>query len=303
VYLGEALDNVIKAAVAGSKEAPSPAKQPLSHANDQLPDYERDQTDRNRTSPFAFTGNKFEFRAVGSSQNVAIPMTAVNAATACALQDMNKQIQDLISGGSARLEAVKTVTKVTIEKHIRAVYNGDGYVGSWVTDAEKRGMQNWRTTPEAFENVDLKALYVRAGVFSESECESRKEVALETYVKCKLIEFRTVCELAQRHVFPSAQKTLARLGQAAAIAGTGSVFKEEADRMAVLSKTLMEKVQKLKAEMEHPLNDLQQEANFYGKVADQTMSELRAAADELEGLCAEEDWTLPSYNDLLFKQC
>jgi glutamine synthetase len=268
-----------------------------------LPDYERDQTDRNRTSPFAFVGNKFEFRAVGSSQNVAIPMTAVNAATAMAIADMNEEIEKKVADGSSARDALKEVTKKTLEKHLRIVYNGDGYTGSWVEEAERQGLQNWRSTAEAFENVDLKELYVKAGVLTEAECDSRKEVALETYVKCKLIEFRCICDMAQRNVFPSAQRTVARLSQAAQGLGGENVFKEEAQKVADLSKTLMDKVVELREHIQHKTESLQEEANHISKVVDQTMSELRAAADDLEGLCAAEDWTLPGYHELLFQQC
>jgi glutamine synthetase len=304
IYLGDALDNIVKAVCAGATQTEAPAKAELSHVNERLPDYERDQTDRNRTSPFAFTGNKFEFRAVGSSQNVAIPMTAVNSATACALQDMNKEIKKLVEGGQDAKEAVKAVTKTTLEKHLRIVYNGDNYVGSWVEEAERQGLQNWRSTPEAFENVDLKELYVRAGVLSAGECESRKEVALETYVKCKMIEFRCICDMVQKHVFPSVQKTLARLTQASKSMPDGdNAFQAEIEKIAPLSKALMEKLKALKTGMEHKSDTLQQEANHIHKVLDQNMAELRAVADELEELCAAEDWTIPTYTDLLFKQC
>jgi len=158
--------------------------------------------------------------------------------------------------------------------------------------------------PEAYENVDLKQLYVRCGVLSEAECESRKEVALESYVKQKNIEFKCICEMARKHVFPSAQKTLARLNQAAQSAeGNDAIFKSEAKKVSTLTNTLMQKVSELTADMEHKSDSLQEEANHVLHKADPRMSELRAAADELEVLCAHEDWTLPTYTDLLFKQC
>jgi len=297
VYLGDALENVVKAALAGGKVESKPAPADLSNCSDLLPNYERDQTDRNRTSPFAFTGNKFEFRAVGSSQNSAIPMTAVNAATARALEDMNKEIEAIIATGKTAPDAVKAVTIGVLEKHKRIIYNGDGYTGDWVTEAKKRGLQNWKNTPEAYENVDLKKLYVPAGVLTDAECESRKEVALETYVKCKTIEFRVIIELAQRHVFPSAQKTLARLQ------ACGTCFKADSDKVEALAKTVVAKVEQLKKNMDTKCESLQKEANHICAVTDVTMAELRAAADALEGLCAKEDWTLPSYHDLLWKQC
>merc|ERR1719277_2891154 len=120
---------VLKSEMEEKKAKPKLMKKPSNHmvTSARLPQHTRDSTDRNRTSPFAFTGNKFEFRAVGSSQNVSIPMTAVNSATACALQDMNEEVRKMVEGGKPTLEAVQAVTKSTLEKHLRIVYNGDNY--------------------------------------------------------------------------------------------------------------------------------------------------------------------------------
>ena len=137
---------------------------------------------------------------------------------------------------------------------------------------------------------------------SEEGVDARKEVALESYVKYKMIEFRTMCELVQRHVFPSSAKTLVRLGQTLSVAAHPRL-KAEVDKVAGLQKTLLEKVDELRKHMEHECDDLQKEATHIAEKTEVTMTELRVAADALEDLCAAEDWTLPSYHDLLFKQC
>lgn len=269
-----------------------------------LPQYERDQTDRNRTSPFAFTGNKFEFRAVGSTQNVSVPMTALNSATASALMDMNAAVDAKIAAGMGKKKAVCEVTTETLIAHQRIIYNGDNYENEWVVEAEKRGLQNWRTTPAALVNVDQAKLYCRAGVMSEKEVDSRKEVALENYVKSKLIEFRSVVDLARRHVFPSSQKTIARLGAACAVAA-GARVKAELAMLGGLQGQLLTKIDELLANVAklEALGELEKEATFAADVCDATMAELRAVCDNLEELCAAEDWTIPTYHELIFKQC
>jgi glutamine synthetase len=285
------------------KETTEEKRQALTtFANERLPHYERDHTDRNRTSPFAFTGNKFEFRAVGSSQNVAVPMTAVNSAVAMLLREMNAQVKAKVEGGLKMQDALRTVAMEALTKHKRIIYDGDNYMGDWVIEAEKRGLQNWRNTPAAFAGVDMKEVYCKAGVMSEEGVDARKEVALESYVKCKMIEFQTMCELVQRHVFPSSAKTLVRLGQTLSVAANPRL-KAEVDKIAGLQQTLLQKVDELRTHMEHQCDDLQKEATHIAEKTEVTMTELRVAADALEDLCAAEDWTLPSYHDLLFKQC
>ena len=269
----------------------------------QLPTLRRDRTDRNRTSPCAFVSNKFELRAVGSSFNSAVPVTAMNAAMCLSLRKINEQVEALLAQQpemSAK-SALQKVTVETLKAHYRVIFDGNGYSPEWVAEAEKRGLTNYRTTPEALEKVDQKPLYLEAGVFTEKEVNARVNVALEAFNKNMHIEAKTMVNLAETLVLPAAEKTILRLAECARVAGGG--FKARLDKLVSYAETVMHKIADLKELTKHHSEDLLEEAKMIDKKFRPAMAELRAACDAIEVMVPAEDWKMPTYNELLFGVC
>lgn len=273
----------------------------ITETSSRLPKYGRDRTDRNRTSPFAFTGNKFEFRAVGSSQNVAVPVTALNCALACALEEMTAVVDSKVKGGTAQDTAIKQMVIETLTKHYRVLFNGDGYSAEWVTEAAKRGLPNFRSTPKALLGANMVDIYTRTKTMSEPECNARKEVILENYVKAKQIEARCLAQMCTKHFAPAAHQALARIGAAQAVVKNAEVEKQVAELSGLLG-TLLGEHAKLKKHLQHS-GDVAEEATYIDDQVCPTMDAIRVAADAIEDLCTVEEWNLPTYHELLFIQC
>ena len=316
VYLGEALtsfiDSVIKIEILpDSADSPKVLRQRALQMNDdikyaRLPTLRRDRTDRNRTSPMAFTGNKFEFRAVGSSANSCVPCTAMNASMCLALRQMSETAEALVinKGVEPRL-AVQQVAIETLRSHYRIIFDGNGYSEEWVKEAARRGLPNYRTTVQAYENVKLYDLYVKSGVFTEREVDSRVNVALETYIKNKRIESKAMLYLVDRHIFPSGQKALEKAQktvEAAANLGPDSAshMRKRVSRLIKLIEEVVKGRDEIAAELELHDDDLMKEAKHIDQVLNPLMFSVRSTCDELEGLVAAEDWTLPTYHEMLF---
>ena len=313
VYLGDALTALVDAVIKidhlpDSSDSPKVLKQRALLFNDdvkyaRLPTLRRDRTDRNRTSPMAFVGNKFEFRAVGSSANSCVPCTALNAAMCLSLRAMNEAAEALVRNkGMEPRAAIQQVTVETLRSHYRIIFDGNGYSDEWVKEAARRGLPNYQTTVEAYANVKLYDLYVRAGIFSEREVDSRVNVALETYIKNKRIEGKAMLNLADRYVFPAAQKSIERLSKTIISAGnSGESMKKRLQTMVALADKLVGGRDKLAHELDDVHDDdLLNEAKHIDASVIPIMNVIRSAMDDLEGHCSAEDWTIPTYHEMLF---
>ena len=273
-----------------------------------LPKFTRDTTDRNRTSPFAFTGNKFEFRMVGSSDSIACANIMLNASMAETL----KEFADKLEGASDFETALHDLIKETIKAHKRIIFNGNGYDDAWIKEAtEKRGLLNLRTTPDALatilekKNVDM---LTSLKVFSEAEIRSRYEICLENYCKTVNIEGLTMVDMARKEILPAVEAYLSDLSgtvAAKAAAVPGLACKYEKGIITKLS-TLVDEIDDAAEALDSTLvrlkavPDVTDAAYVIRDVVLQKMAELRVVCDEAETLTAAKYWPFPTYGDLLF---
>ncbi len=273
-----------------------------------LPKFTRDTTDRNRTSPFAFTGNKFEFRMLGSSNSIACANIMLNAAVAESL----RQYADRLEGAENFEDALHELIKSVIAAHRRIIFNGNGYDDAWIKEAtEKRGLLNYRTTPDALpailkkKNVDMLTSHK---VFSEAEIRSRYEITLENYCKTVNIEALTMVDMARRQILPAVEKYAHALSESFAskvrlvpeLSGryektTVAKLSALADEIDAAAAALETETVRLKA-----IDDVTEASCMIRDVILQKMAELRVVCDEAEVLTAEEYWPFPTYGDLLF---
>ena len=269
----------------------------------QLP---KDNTDRNRTSPFAFTGNKFEFRSVGSSQSIATPNFIINTIVAETLS----QIADRLEKAQDFKAEVNAVVKEIIKNHKRIIFNGNNYSEEWVAEAERRGLPNLKTTVDAIPVLlaekNIKVLE-KHGVLNRAEVLSRYEICLENYVKTIRIEALTMIEMASRQILPASLAYVGKVADTVAslkAAGADSSFaKEELDELVSLTSGLKAAIDKLSAKLEEVdahEGDSLEHARAYKDVIIPLMNELRAFADKLETMVDASLWPIPTYGDLLF---
>ena len=275
---------------------------------DVLPKFNRDTTDRNRTSPFAFTGNKFEFRMLGSSNSIACANIMLNAAVAESL----KIYADRLENAQDFETALHEMIKKTIKDHKRIIFNGNGYDDEWIKEAtEKRGLMNLRTTPDAIphlldkKNVDMLTSHK---VFSLAELKSRCEITLDNYCKTVIIEANTMSQMAKREILPSIEKYIAFVANTAnatkELVGT-TLSSYEADTVKTLSNLvgqIYERVNELDSVISKldDADDVEHESYMIRDELLVKMSELRLACDEAEVITAEEFWPFPTYGELLF---
>lgn len=278
-----------------------------------IPELLMDNTDRNRTSPFAFTGNKFEFRAVGSSANCANPMTVLNTIMADTLKKFKKEVDGLIEKGEKKEIAIMHVIRQYIVASEKVLFEGDGYSEAWTIEAEKRGLQNVKTTPYALDAMitdKAKHLFESNNIYTHSELEARHEIELEKYIKKVQIESRIMGELATSHILPAAiryQNLLA--DNIRGLKGAGldeSSFinqKQILEKISVhINKTsdLVEKMI-LARKVSNNIADTRDKAIAYQtKVKDQFFDEIRYNVDKLELLVDDREWYLPKYREMLF---
>lgn len=272
-----------------------------------LPKFFKDTTDRNRTSPFAFTGNKFEFRMLGSTFSIAGPNIVLNTIVAEEL----KQFADTLENSTDLDKDLNSLIKNTIKNHKRIIFNGNNYSDNWVQEAEKRGLLNLKTTPDALpyfihsKNVDL---FTKHHVFSESELYSRYEILMENYYKTIHIEALTMIDMVKKYIIPS---VLSYQGEIASIANnkkqlapTLSCELEEKllESLSRLGNCLYKKLDVLETSVLNSKNnsDLFEMAKYYRESIFINMQHLRGVVDELETLISKEHWTLPTYSELLF---
>ncbi len=272
-----------------------------------LPSFPKDTTDRNRTSPFAFTGNKFEFRSLGSSQSIAGPNIILNTIVAEEL----KQFADELEGAENFTDKLNELIKKTIKEHKRIIFNGDGYSDEWKAEAEKRGLLNLKTTVDALptflapKNVEL---FTKHKIFTEKEMESRYEILLETYSKVINIEGLTMVDMAKKQILPAVNSYIGDLAATAKkkLAVTeGLSCKMEKDlleKLSVLEDSAYDKANKLAALLEEGgrISDGLAQATFYKDQILPAMEELRSDCDALEVDTAESSWPFPQYGQLLF---
>jgi len=273
-----------------------------------LPHFPKDAGDRNRTSPFAFTGNKFEFRAVGSSQSVSLPIVVLNTIVASAVEEMTNELESEVTNGSDFETALSKVLHNTLKTTGKVIFNGDGYSDAWQKDAKKRGLLNLKTTMDSIEHLSAKKnvdLFEKYNVLSERELESRKEIMIEQYFKTINIEAETTEMMIRTMVIPGAVRYLNELialadrGQGLGLNVTGSTatLNEVNDILNDLVIALGE-LSKQNAELGG--DEVHSKANHMYKNVIPAMNKVRSVADRLEKLIADDYWPLPTYREMLF---
>jgi len=305
IFLGEELGAIIDA-IDGGKAYNQKAAERMTIGVDVLPKIPKDNTDRNRTSPFAFTGNKFEFRMVGSSSSIAGPNTILNAIVAEVLEEF----ADKLESSSDFTEDLNVLVKETIHAHKRIVFNGNNYSPDWVVEAEKRGLSNLKNTVEALAKlIDEKnvALLSRHGIYTEDEVHSRYEILLETYAKSINIEALTMVEIATKEILPAVMDYIGDLSKAASqkkgiSADIPVVFEEKMlIKLSKLADNLYTKIGELDATLANSeYESTFEEAEYFCTKVFPAMEELRIVADELETMVGKKYWPYPTYGDILF---
>ena len=304
IFLGEQLTDIFEQLAKGPAKSSKRGGQ-LKLGVSTLPQLPRDCTDRNRTSPFAFTGNKFEFRMVGSSQSVSGPSFALNTIVADALSD----IADVLEKADDVKSAAQKILQDVVQKHTRVVFNGDNYSEDWVVEAAKRGLPNIRTTPESLKTIPSEehiALFTRQGVLSAGELRARTEILLNVYSHQVNVEALTMLNMAKRQILPACCEYSRRLGKTVAAVTEAGVSaqtqKDMLSRVCDLITTLQRRIEAqeeatAKASGTHGPQD---HAESYHKDVIPAMAALRATADELETIVDAHLWPLPSYAEMLF---
>ena len=305
IFLGDELSQILQSIEEG-KLYGTHEKEKMQIGVTVLPDFNKDTTDRNRTSPFAFTGNKFEIRMLGSSESIACANIMINAAVAEEL----KQFADALEGSKDFTNDLHNLILKTIKEHKRIIFNGNGYDDSWVQEAEKRGLLNLKSTPEAYSHLlDAKNKKVLSehGILSEVELASRYEIYNENYSKVINIEALTMLDMAKKLYLPAASKYAKELAEIVSLkkAAGGADDSYESELLAKVSSltaSIFNKVKALdKAVIEAKnVSETGALALYYRNTVFQAMSELRENVDELEGCVPAEVWPVPSYADLLF---
>ena len=304
VFLGDELSGVLDA-IENDTEYKGKAKSKMKLGVDILPEFKKDATDRNRTSPFAFTGNKFEFRMLGSSNSIACANIMLNSAVAEVLQDFADKLESAADFESALHELIKA----TIKEHKRIIFNGNGYGDEWMAEAEKRGLSNLKTTPDCMPKLlDAKnvEMLTKQKVFSKAELESRCEIMLENYTKAVNIEALTMIDMTKREIVPAVEAYVAELLSTSAAKRAADIAcryeTETATRLSALTDLMYDRCSALeKAAL--GLKDIESVAAQADYIRDEIlpkMAALRVAADEAETLTAEKYWPFPTYGDLLF---
>ena len=280
-----------------------------------IPEILLDNTDRNRTSPFAFTGNKFEFRAVGSSANCSSAMIALNTIVAKQLKGFTKEVDALIEGGTKKDEAILIILQRYIKESKDIRFEGNGYGDEWVAEAEKRGLSNLRDTPSAlkvFASQKAKDLFSEMNVLTDRELEARHEIELENYTLKLQIESRLVGDLAQNHIIPSAITYQSKLVEN--VSGLINIFGKDVDDVVYSTQkklilSISENVSKVKLYVDEMLKerkeanlieDAEEKAFAYCNKVKPYFDKVRYHADKLETLVDDELWPLPKLRELLF---
>ena len=310
MFLGDELTDILEAIESG-EHYDGIEKREMQIGTDVLPHFPMDTTDRNRTSPFAFTGNKFEFRMLGSSFSISDPNVVLNTSIA----EVLKQFADILEPEKDNKNfnnALNKLIRKTIKEHKRIIFNGNGYDDAWVDEAKRRGLLNLRTTPEAIPQfIDEKniKLFTEHKVFTEPELRARYEIHLENYCKVLNIETATMISMSKKYIFPSVASYLKDLSNTvneikAAVSAADTKPQEE----------LIKKISSLEADLYNntclledlsnkalTIADHKERADFYKDIVVDVMKAVRIAADELELITAKKYWPMPTYGDLIYK--
>lgn len=301
MFLGEELDKLVSDIVAGNLTVPQMGTR-FETGVSVVPTFSKDTTDRNRTSPFAFTGNKFEFRAPGSSQSVAGPNTVLNAM----LADEMDQMSDLIEQGHAPLDIIRDFFK----NHQRIIFNGDGYSKQWEEEAQRRGLPNHKNTVEALKclkNPKYIEMFKRQKVYTEIEAESRYEILNENYIKTIQVEGLTAIQMVKTQIYPAVTKYLAKLASelkaGLEIGLEMDYLKEDIQRLNELTALMKTQFTTLEANIskcQETKVEIGELAALWRDLVFNKMQELRVTVDTIETLVEDSYWPMPTYVDLLF---
>ncbi len=306
VYLGSQLEKVFDQISKGVPESSEPGGM-MDLGVDTLPVFSKDPGDRNRTSPFAFTGNRFEFRAVGSNQSVSGPLVAMNTVLADSLTWVADELESKMSLGADLSTAAHAVLKEIMEKHSNVVFGGNGYSEEWHKMAvEERGLANLRTTADALPVLKadyIEELFNRVGVLTPVELESRFDVYSEQYVLAIDVEAKLVVSMVKTIIYPAAVRYLSELSNAITnLKGIGITLEQEtAEKVASLVQSMVDTVSKLSAAMEkHDFATIEEHMQYSAQTIRPLMDKVREYADALEGEVADDFWPLPTYQEMLF---
>lgn len=306
IFLGDELAAILEA-IESDKPYAGTKKTTLKLGVDVLPKFARDTTDRNRTSPFAFTGNKFEFRMLGSSNSISCANIMLNSAVAESL----KIYADRLEGVDNFEQSLHEMIKKTIKDHKRILFNGNGYDETWIEEAEKRGLMNYRTTPDCMphlldkKNVEMLTAHK---VFTETELKSRCDIMLDNYCKTVLIEANTMVDMARKQILPAVEAYVKEVSKTAvakkqfAPDASCEYEKKTVTKLSLLMEQILDKTETLEDEIMKLrfISDVKQESYAIRDSILPKMGELRAVADEAETLTADKYWPFPTYGELLF---
>ncbi len=306
VFLGDQLEDVVRQLVETGDAAKVKQGGKLETGVSTLPDFEKDATDRNRTSPFAFTGNKFEFRMVGSADSIASPNTTLNAIVAeafCEAADRLEKAEDF------DLE-VHDIIKEYMTKHQRIIFNGDGYSDEWVAEAERRGLPNIKSMIEAASTITTDkavALFEKFGIFTKVELESREEIIYETYAKTINIEALTMIDMAGKDIIPAVASyagdlanTVIAVKEAGASAQAQTEMLTEVDSLLSEAKKALNILKDVEAKAS-AISDAKEQAFYYKDTVKEAMQALRTPIDQLEMIVDSTIWPIPTYGELMFE--
>ena len=307
MFLGDDLEAIVEAIING-EDYESQGKVIMNTGAEALPEIRKDTTDRNRTSPFAFTGNKFEFRSLGSALNISCPNIMLNTMVADVLSSFSDELEKADDFDSA----VRRLIRMTLKQHRRIIFNGDGYTDEWVAEAESRGLLNLKSTPEALKRYTDKKnieLFRRNHIFSEKEVRARQEILLENYIKIIDLEALTMLDMARKDILPGVSAFTQRLAET--VQRKRAVSKEinvtaELKLLNKLSDLLgrfSEKLDELESKVGGSTayrGDIQRHAEYNAREIFPVMEQVREISDEMEMCTASEFWPYPSYGKLLF---
>ncbi|MBR6386605.1 MAG: glutamine synthetase III [Ruminococcus sp.] len=306
MFLGEELDAVLKAIEEDTVFKTE--TQTFEIGINALPSFPKDSTDRNRTSPFAFTGNRFEFRMVGSSDNIACPNALLNTIVSEELSQFTEMLSPF--KGKENFESeVKKLLKSVLKEHRRIIFNGDGYSLEWVQEAKRRGLPNYPSTVDCMPHyTDEKNMYIfkKFGIYSESELNARTEVLLETYSKTIRIEARTMIEMARKQLIPATLEYVHRLSEAIAVKNQINISscteQKMAERLSDLADAFYDSTNNLEVQVNKAceVKNIPEQARFFHDKVLAEMERMRTTADTIERIMPSSHWPIPDYSQMIY---
>jgi glutamine synthetase len=310
VYLGGDIQQAVDRYVNGHTDAPQLTKQLVDLGIPVLPEVKKDTTDRNRTSTFAFTNNKFEFRAVGSSQNPSRTNQVLNTIVADSVKQLGEEIYKEKQRGASTDAAIKSVVSKALKKHMRVVYDGNGYSEEWPIEAKRRGLPNLRQTPEALDvlsdqkNIDL---YERVGVLSKAELLARQEILYEEYQKKISIEGKCLAGMARNHILPAAIEYQSKCAEAISNVNNDQATKNQQSHLQEITKHINTALGAVK-HLDEVVDAIEKQpspkamAHYANKSIKPALDTVREPLDALEQLLPRSLWPFPVYHEMLFHQ-